>query len=64
MRQCPDQCCEAGGEKTDGLLVVLHLLLGGGFLFGLFFVYAAQFLMGGDSLNAEKKKRISRGFGA
>ena len=36
----------------------------GEFFTGLFFVYAAQFLMGGDSLNAEKKKRISRGFGA
>ncbi len=29
------------------LLVDLHLPLGGGFLFGLFFVYAAQFLIWG-----------------
>ena len=34
---------------------------GGGFLLGLFFVYAAQILRWGTLLNAEEKKRIFRG---
>ena len=61
MRQCPDQCCERGGEKLPRLLADLHLPMGEETSLGLFFVYCSVNFEVALAGYGRGKKRGNRG---